>query len=131
MMSLLSAVALMAMIVRGLVPSGYMLAAADTPGDFVSIVICHGDGTDGTQALMDLKNGKIVDPEEIPGQTDDGKNQACPYAMSAHFTPPVVSGKLEKPVQEPAIFLSAFDYLVPGRGLAAPPPPARGPPLTI
>ncbi|WP_035581645.1 DUF2946 family protein [Hyphomonas jannaschiana] len=131
MMSLLSAVALMAMIVRGLVPSGYMLAAADTPGDFVSIVICHGDGTDGTQALMDLKNGKIVDPEEIPGQTDDGKNQACPYAMSAHFTPPVVSGKLEKPVQEPAVFLSAFDYLVPGRGLAAPPPPARGPPLTI
>lgn len=131
MMSLLSAVALMAMIVRGLVPSGYMLAAADTPGDFVSIVICHGDGTDGTQALMDLKNGKIVDPEEIPGQTDDGKNQACPYAMSAHFTPPVVSGKLEKPVQEPAVFLSAYDYLVPGRGLAAPPPPARGPPLTI
>ncbi|WP_375210011.1 DUF2946 family protein [Hyphomonas jannaschiana] len=131
MMSLLSAVALMAMIVRGLVPSGYMLAAADTPGDFVSIVICHGDGTDGTQALMDLKNGKIVDPEDLPGQSDDGKNQACPYAMSAHFTPPVVSGKLEKPVQEPAVFLSAFDYLVPGRGLAAPPPPARGPPLTI
>lgn len=130
-MSLLSAVALMAMIVRGLVPSGYMLAAADTPGDFVSIVICHGDGTDGTQALMDLKNGKIVDPEDLPGQSDDGKNQACPYAMSAHFTPPVVSGKLEKPVQEPAVFLSAFDYLVPGRGLAAPPPPARGPPLTI
>jgi hypothetical protein len=87
-MSLLSAVALMAMIVRGLVPAGYMLAASDTPGDFVSIVICHGDGTDGTQALLDLKNGKIVDPEELPGQTDDGKNQACPYAMSAHFTPP-------------------------------------------
>ena len=130
-MSLLSAVALMAMVVRGLVPAGYMLATADTPGDFVSIVICHGDGTDGTQALLDLKNGKIVDPEELPGQTDDGKNQACPYAMSAHFTPPVVSGKLEKPVQEPAVFLSAFDYLVPGRGLAAPPPPARGPPLTI
>ena len=65
MMSLLSAVALMAMIVRGLVPSGYMLAAADTPGDFVSIVICHGDGTDGTQSLLDLKNGKIVDPEDL------------------------------------------------------------------
>jgi hypothetical protein len=131
MMSLLSAVALMAMIVRGLVPSGYMLAAADTPGDFVSIVICHGDGTDGTQSLLDLKNGKIVDPEDLPGQSDDGKNQTCPYAMSAHFTPPVVNGKLERPVQEPAIFLSASDYLVPGRGLAAPPPPARGPPLTI
>lgn len=131
MMSLLSAVALMAMIVRGLVPSGYMLAAADTPGDFVSIVICHGDGTDGTQSLLDLKNGKIVDPEDLPGQSDDGKNQTCPYAMSAHFTPPVVNGKLERPVQEPAVFLSACDYLVPGRGLAAPPPPARGPPLTI
>ncbi|HAE29123.1 DUF2946 family protein [Hyphomonas adhaerens] len=130
-MSLLSAVALMAMIVRGLVPAGYMLAAADTPGDFVSIVICHGDGTDGTQALLDLKNGKIVDPEEIPGQTDDGKNQACPYAMSAHFTPADVSGKLAEPVEAPARFLTQFDYIVPGRGLAAPPPPARGPPLTI
>ena len=61
-MSLLSAVALMAMIVRGLVPSGYMLAAAAAPGEFVSIVICHGDGTDATPALMDLSNGKIVDP---------------------------------------------------------------------
>lgn len=130
-MSLFSAFALMAMIVRGLVPSGYMLAAADTPGDFVSIVICHGDGTNGTQALLDLKNGKIVDPEEMPGQSDDGKNQACPYAMSAHFTPPEMSGKLAEPVELPTPFLTNFDYIAPGRGLAAPPPPARGPPLNI
>lgn len=130
-MSLFSAFALMAMIVRGLVPSGYMLAAADTPGDFVSIVICHGDGTNGTQALLDLKNGKIVDPEEMPGQSDDGKNQACPYAMSAHFTPPEMSGKLAEPVELPTPFLANFDYIAPGRGLAAPPPPARGPPLNI
>nr|WP_321360382.1 DUF2946 family protein [uncultured Hyphomonas sp.] len=130
-MSLFSAFALMAMIVRGLVPAGYMLAAADTPGEFVSVVICHGDGTNGTQALLDLQNGKIVDPEEMPGQTDDGKNQACPYAMSAHFTPVDVSGKLAEPVEAHARFLTQFDYIAPGRGLAAPPPPARGPPLTI
>ncbi|MCA8892146.1 hypothetical protein [Hyphomonas sp.] len=130
-MSLLSAFALMAMVVRGLVPAGYMLAAPAAPGDLVSIVICHGDGTGGTQALLDLKNGKIVDPEELPGQADDGKNQACPYAMSAHFAPPEASGKLAEPVEAPAQFLTNFDYIVPGRGLAAPPPPARGPPLSI
>jgi hypothetical protein len=131
MMSMLSAVALIAMVVRGLIPSGYMLAAAATPGDFVSIIICHGDGTDATPALMDLSSGKIVDPAENTGHSDDGKNQACPYAMSAHFTPPAVSAKLEKPVLAPAAFLSDSDYLVPGRGLAAPPPPARGPPLSL
>ncbi len=129
-MSLLSAVALMAMIVRGLVPSGYMLAPAES-GDFVSIIICHGDGVEATPALMDLNSGKIVDPEEKPGQSDDGKNQSCPYAMSAHFTPPAVPVKLAHPVEPPARFLTHFDYIVPGRGLAAPPPPARGPPLTI
>lgn len=130
-MSLLSAVALMAMIVRGLIPSGYMLAAAETPGDFVRIVICHGDGTDASPVLLDLNSGKIVNPDEAPAQSDDGKNQSCPYAMSAHFAAPTPVGKLAAPVQAPAAFLSDFDYIAPGRGLAAPPPPARGPPLNI
>lgn len=130
-LSLFSALALMAMIMRGLVPAGYMLAAADTPGDFVSIVICHDNGADATSALLDLNTGKIVDPAENTGHSDNGKTQACPYAMSAHFTPPDGSGPLAAPVEAPARFLTHFDYIVPGRGLAAPPPPARGPPLSL
>lgn len=130
-LSLFSALALMAMVVRGLVPAGYMLAAADRPGDFVSIVICHDNGADATPALLDLNTGKIVDPAENTGLSDDGKKQACPYAMSAHFTPPVMSGSLSAPVEAPARFLTVFDYIVPGRGLAAPPPPARGPPINL
>jgi hypothetical protein len=63
-----------------------------TRGRFVSIVICHDNGADATPALLDLKTGKIVDPAENTGHSGDGKTQACPYAMSAHFTPPEVSG---------------------------------------
>ena len=72
LMSLLSAFALMAMIVRGLVPAGYMLAAPEQPGQFVNIVICHGDGTGYSPAVLDLKTGKYADPkDQNPGKTDE------------------------------------------------------------
>lgn len=131
LMSLLGALALVAMVVRGLIPSGYMLAAPEQPGQFVNIVICHGDGTGYSPAVLDLQTGKYVDPDEQSGKSDPGKNSTCPYAMTAHFALPDLGGDLSKPVQTEIPYRRSFAAIVPGRGLAAPPPPARGPPLTI
>lgn len=131
LMSLLGALALMAMVVRGLIPSGYMLAAPQQDGQFVNIVICHGDGTGYTPAVLDLKTGDYVDPDKQSGQSDAGKNSTCPYAMTAHFALPDLAGNLDKPAQTEIPYRAVFASIVPGRGLAAPPPPARGPPLTI
>jgi hypothetical protein len=132
LMSLLGAFALLAIVVRGLVPAGYMVAAPAEPGQFVNIVICHGDGSGLTPAVLDLKTGKYVDADEHkPGQSDAGKNGACPFALTAHFALPDLAGDPAAPVQTEIPYRASFAPVVPGRGLAAPPPPARGPPLTI
>ena len=132
LMSLLSAFALMAMIVRGLVPAGYMLAAPEQPGQFVNIVICHGDGTGYSPAVLDLKTGKYADPkDQKPGKTDAGKNTTCPYAMTAHFALPEPADDVSTPVYSEIPYRLVFASIVPGRGLAAPPPPARGPPAFL
>nr|WP_321358909.1 DUF2946 family protein [uncultured Hyphomonas sp.] len=130
-MSLLCALALVAMVVRGLIPSGYMLASAEQPGQFVNIVICHGDGAGNAPAVLDLKTGKLVDPADRDGKPDPGKSSSCPYAMTAHFALPELVGPVSYPVQTDISFRPTLTSTVPGRGLAAPPPPARGPPQTI
>jgi len=131
LMSLLGAFALMAMIVRGLVPAGYMLAAPEQPGQFVNVVICHGDRSGTSPALLDLATGNLVDPDDRPVQPDAGKHWTCPYAMTAHFAAPPPSDPLIAPFRTAEIFRSDLDYTAPGRGLAAPPPPARGPPTVL
>ena len=131
LMSLLCALALVAMVVRGLIPSGYMIAADQKSGQYVNIVICHGDGAGYSPAVLDLKTGKYVDPGKQGGKTDAGKDNTCPYAVTAHFALLEFGADPSKPVQTDIPFRLAIAAIVPGRGLAAPPPPARGPPLTI
>ncbi len=130
-MSLLGALALMAMVVRALVPAGYMLEASAEPGEFVHVVICHGGGAGNDTAVLDLKTGKYVDPDELPGQSDSDENGSCPYAVTAHFALPDVAVTLGKPVYASRPHARELAAIAPGRGLAAPPPPPRAPPLSI
>ena len=130
-MSLLGAFALMAMIVRGLIPTGYMLSETKQPGQFVNIIICHGDGSGYSPAVLDLETGKYADPDELPGKSDSGKKSSCPYAVTAHFALPEMAAPLMQPVRTEIPYRQTFAAIIPGRGLAAPPPPARGPPLTV
>lgn len=131
LMSILGAFALMAMIVRGVVPAGYMVAPSAEAGHLVDIVICHGDGSEYTRAVLNLKTGKTVDPSKQSDKSDAGKHSTCPFATTAHFPLPEVGQKPGRPDLGVVSHRAFFVAIIPGRGLAAPPPPARGPPLTI
>jgi hypothetical protein len=64
----LGAIALLAILVRALVPAGYMLAEADTPdGRYLVVQMC--DGHDAAQ-VIDLDSGKLVEASELPEQTE-------------------------------------------------------------
>lgn len=130
---------LLALLVRAVVPAGFMLAP---PGQGVAgpipIVLCTESGT--IQALL-AADGSIVedgaaadDPAGDPGHSDDVVDHAaCVFAQGATATAPdgvpageaVSAAAIDAPVSGIAL------DLVPGRGLAAPPPPATAPPVLI
>lgn len=127
----LGALALLAMLVRALVPSGYMIAEADTPnGRYLVVQMCDGHGS--AAQIVDLDTGKILDAPQAPGESGGKKTEApCVFAVSAPMSSPPATA-------EPIVFKRAFeaDFVAigtvsPGRGIAAPPPPSTGPPTLI
>lgn len=126
----LGAIALLAILVRAIVPAGYMLAEADTPdGRYLVVQMCDGHGA---AQVVDLDTGKLLDASKLPGKSDGKSNNApCVFAVTAPMASPPVAA-------EPVVFQRAFaaDFVValavaPGRGIAAPPPPSTGPPTLI
>jgi hypothetical protein len=132
-MSVFSALALTAMIVRALVPAGYMLSASETPGQLLAITICHGDGAAASQVVLDLDTGEFVDgaPKKDAPKEQRGKDVSCVFAMSAHLATPSLPAAIAPPVFEANIARLFSQFMAPGRGLVAPPPPARGPPSFV
>ena len=125
----LGAIALLAMLVRAVVPAGYMLAQADTgQGRFLTVEMCEGHAV----RVIDLDTGKQADPSNLPGKADDkSKNAPCVFASTASVATPLA-------VTEPVEFVATQDVdfgadlnVRPGRGIAAPPPPSTGPPTTL
>ena len=125
----LGAIALLAMLVRAIVPAGYMLAEADTgQGRYLTVEMCEGHAA----KVIDLDTGKQVDPSKLPGKAKgDGKGAPCVFAATASFATPIA-------IAEPVQFVVSHDVefgvdlnVRPGRGIAAPPPPATGPPASI
>ena len=130
-MSMLSALALIAMVVRGLVPAGYMIAAAAPSGHFINVVICHGDGGGTSTVLLDASTGKFVDvdnPADSKGSDLDSKS-SCPFAVTAHFALPTIMAAVPQAYPAHFTYQAPLPVLMPGRGLIAPPPPARAPPV--
>jgi hypothetical protein len=108
------ALAALALLVQVLVPQGFMV---DTGGDHRGLVICTSHGP--------LVLGGKQHPAKSPQ-----KDAPCAFAAhGAAASPPlpaIVAAQGLAETEPPA--LSEPD-LIPGRGLAAPPPPSRGPPL--
>lgn len=128
----LGAFALLALLVRVLVPAGYMVAEAGTPeGRYLVVQMCDAHG--GPAQVIDLDTGKVVEKSKQPGKPEgQGESSSCVFAMAAPMASPppilaepVVFGKTvdADPLSKPAV--------APGRGIAAPPPPATGPPSLI
>lgn len=126
----LGAIALLALLVRAIVPAGYMVASADTGnGRFLTVTVCSGH--QNVVRVIDLDTGREVSPGEAPGgQTDDdSSSQPCVFGTAPHLATPVTFAEPERVhviAAAPAALRPAS--LRPGRGIAAPPPPATGPP---
>jgi hypothetical protein len=126
----LGAIALLALLVRAILPAGYMIASADTPdGRYLVVQLC--DDHRAAPQVIDLDTGKQVDPGSLPSKKSGDKSQQCVFSGAPHIGTPASPA-------EPAIFAFKAEtasfvavFLRPGRGIAAPPPPSTGPPTHI
>lgn len=114
--------AMVALGLKILIPPGYMAAPPQAEGPGFSLVLCTAQG------MVDMSaTGDAPAPED----DDDGaRHSPCVFAghSVAAAPPSLLSAQSAEfqPVTAPRPDLS--DDIAPGRGLAAPPPPARGPP---
>jgi hypothetical protein len=121
------AAAMLALALQLMFPAGFM--AAD-PGQAhgLPIVICTAQG----QVSVNWDGAVAADSgahkSKVPGQSMAG----CPFAGHAAASAPPAPAIIATPVAFAAYLAPARAYAVfPGRGLAAPPPPAIGPPVSI
>jgi len=123
----LAALAIAAIAVRALIPAGYMLAPVND-GRHIAIVLCSGH-----EAVLDINTGKLIDSAQPPGR-DDRSDQSgdapCVFAATTALAAPEFGAVLSAPLMRSALRVDARAAIAPGRGLAAPPPWATGPPLT-
>lgn len=128
----LGAIALLAMLVRAVVPAGFMLAEAETAnGRYLTVDFCEGHGP--VKRVLDTETRELLDPSEIPAQQGEveGNSPPCVFAAAAPLAPPVVDFEtIEFAVFRHVEFTTVRDVR-PGRGIPAPPPPATGPPAMI
>jgi hypothetical protein len=123
---ILTAFALLALCVRVLIPGGYMLGGQAADGHQVLVTLCSAQGP--MQIALDLDSGAAKNPDT----QHSGKSSAaapCVFAaVSALEAPFLDVAPLEVAIVSEAFTPEAFEPR-PGLGLAAPPPPAIGPPL--
>lgn len=124
---MLTALALLAMTARGLLPAGYMVGPAHQ-GQLAAITLCTGNGE--ITVLRDAATGQIVRPgdHKVPDSQPHGDGH-CVFAAMSWVAAPAIQPVLAafappRPATLPALAAR------PGEGLAAPPPWSTGPPLT-
>ena len=116
--------AFLALALQLMFPAGFMVAEPGQAHGF-PIVICSAQG-------------QTVADRSAPAARDGGQKKApaksmagCPFAGHAVASDPPAPTVLATPAVFAAAPAPARPYAVfPGRGLAAPPPPAIGPPLS-
>lgn len=117
--------AALAVALKVLIPAGYMAAAEPRNALPFALVLCTGDGA------------KVVAPGAALDHRDDDPAKApsdapCPFAaLAANGAPPpsiAAAAPVEFVAYAAAVRPKPTRGLAPGRGLAAPPLPARGPP---
>ncbi|WP_374572956.1 hypothetical protein [Phenylobacterium sp.] len=120
------ALAMLAVAVRVLVPAGYMPGRAGE----AAIVLCTGQGLQTVYLEKDAKGGPVAPADSHSGKGDT--HHPCAFASAAHiFSPHDLAPVVPSVWTADAPDLRVPAVVAPGRGLAAPPPPATGPPLSI
>lgn len=128
----LAAFALLTMVVRALVPAGYMFAPAQD-GRFITVTLCSGHGV--AEAIIDLSTGQVIDagdaPTNNPVENAPGADAPCVFATVAALAAPAQALALPLAFSVAAVDHPHSVVVAPGRGLAAPPPWSTGPPYTL
>jgi len=111
-----------ALLARSVAPEGWMPVVNAAGG--IEITVCNGTGPDDTMVLS--PDGKLH--HKAPGKSQSG-DHVCAFAGLGVADAPPTLVALAAPILAPdaAPALDPIDA-IPGRGLAAPPPPATGPP---
>ena len=114
-------------LLRLAVPSGWM-PVADASG--VHLTICTGMGPMAAPPATMMATMAHGHHQMPSGQDHSDGDHPCPYAgFAVALAEPLAPG-LDVPVLVPATVVAVVKTAVTvGRGLAAPPPPATGPPL--
>ena len=129
-------IATLALAIRVLVPTGFMLVPTDAMSGYLKITLCSADGN--RDAFM-APDGSIHGIDGQDGDEDgnqDNKSMehgACAFAGSAgYIAAPLFQAGVSLNFRAAPILQHTFVLdLVPGRGLAAPPPPATASPILI
>jgi len=111
-----------ALLARSIAPEGWMPVVNAAGG--IEITVCNGTGPDDNMVLS--PDGKLH--HKAPGKSQPG-DHVCAFAGFGVADAPPTLVALAAPVFAPDA-APALDPIeaIPGRGLAAPPPPATGPP---
>lgn len=129
-MRLRMALALVALAMRALVPAGFMVSL--DPDRWLVVSLCSGAGP--MQMALNLDTGEYADGA-APTQENDGEavdHAPCVFAAAAAPVPPAMFAAIAPPLGGFAHAAPAFPESVSiGRGLAAPPPFATGPPIAL
>lgn len=110
--------ALAAVVMRAVVPVGYMATRA---GDLISVTLCGS----GQAAVLDLG-------DHGPDGKAPGGDGVCVFAASTATAPPLVAASIAAPIVVLDAPLDTFPRAVRiGLGLAAPPPQSHAPPVLV
>jgi hypothetical protein len=121
------ALAMLALALKVLVPAGFMTASEPRNGLPFALVLCTGQGP------------MVVEPGDALGHHDKtpadkpAHDAPCPFASQGAAAPPpsaLAIAKIAFIAYRPVVPARVI-HLAPGRGLAAPPLPARGPPSLL
>jgi hypothetical protein len=121
--------ALVAMTVKAALPMGYMLAQTG-PKDAITIVLCTATGS---QSLIMGDDGSLHDDDQDRPDAPNKSDHPCTFAGQSG----VALAALDTTLQPITFTTRSTDTAarlldqVPGRSLAAPPPPATASPILI
>ncbi|CAN5483857.1 hypothetical protein BH10PSE4_BH10PSE4_30400 [soil metagenome] len=121
------ALALLAVAFKVLVPAGFMTASQPANGLPFALVLCTGQGP------VVVPSGDALGHRDKAPADKPAHDAPCPFVSHGVAAPPpsaLAIAKVEFVTFEPAPPARRV-HLAPGRGLAAPPLPARGPPSLL
>ncbi|MET0183136.1 MAG: hypothetical protein ABW199_09645 [Caulobacterales bacterium] len=123
----LAAFALLAIVVRALIPAGYMVSP--DAGRFVTVTLCSG--MNQVEAVIDRTTGEVQHGDHQQDGKAAGKDTPCVFAAVAPLAAPEAPLAITLSYALLAIGGTERIAVSPGRGLAAPPPYQTGPPATV